>query len=330
MEPPAGAGAGREGASLGDASLTSNMAVAAVGPALVVQGVGVPHSSGSVYPEVLEAVGLRFEQAEERSDEKAAMAAVRLPLKQLEVITGGDATGGGRSEGGKPPLPFQPLPRERGGGGVTAAAATAGVRSGGHLPSALPARLLADEDLVLPTPVRLGGPTGDEQASNVTDALRAHRGHELLRHSPLGQREPGGAGGSRPWGDVDEQRGAEARAQRIESGSGGVSAGDSDVKSGGAGGGRGQAGVGGVGEALGEVAGQPRDSGDGGDVWAGVGGEVRLQGVGTLLNGGSSSEESAAVSQARALLAQGLISEEELEAVAEKDQVRPSGPGFFR
>lgn len=198
-------------------------------------------------------------------------------------------------------------------------------------PLPLPSRLSLNEDLVLPSPVRDEGLTGSERASDVTDVLRrSHRGHQLLRHSPIGRDEPQGSARTKPWdaagaggsnadgvsmsrddgpnGDLAADLSASVPStsplEAVEdNGSRGPTISASEVRDE----------IGGA-RAAGAPWVRPGVSGGNG---AGAD-QGALEGIAD----GIVVVESAAVAQARALLSQGLISEEELEAVVSKDQVR--------
>lgn len=188
---------------------------------------------------------------------------------------------------------------------------------------------------------------------------RSHQGHELLRHSPLGKKASGGGGGgareARVWGDVaaksgdrdtslsgddDDDLGRESGSALPspgggddggDYGGGGAENSDSTDKS--IGESRGGAAAAAVPAAEGDTSGEARHPRPG-DIERevrqqggvrddnGVGGRTK-EGTGADREG--EGEESLAVSQARALLLQGLISEEELEAVVRKDQVGDRG-----
>lgn len=334
------------GASSGDGAVSALEEVAVA-----------PRSDSTVYPEVMEALGLGIERSGKAfscpsGEGEASWAGegpssrVVLTLPSLDSAVAAAALAAVRSDGdedadarfeeaadGK--LPLSPSYSAREMGGLVSASPTRGGRrggggggsgggDGGRLPFPLQSRLLLPGDgLALRLPAREAGMTGDERASEVVDVLRSHRGHQLLRHSPLARDGSGdcdvgvgaaGGGGmrrSRTWGALDE-RAVEttmtgARCESI--GVGGL-------------GGESVGGGGGCETASGAAPGG-RAGGDGGDdggAWARIARESR-QGVEDAMNRTAGREESAAVAQARALLEQGLISAEELEAVVRKDQV---------
>lgn len=186
-------------------------------------------------------------------------------------------------------------------------------------------RLAPDGDsLLLPDSIE-SGLSAHQRASEVADALRSHRDHSLLRHSPLGaSRRNFGEGGLRDIGLSKSpiKRREDERVVNMALSPGGIhsfrrrsSGGVPLVR------GRGTQGDEGV------VSRQ----GDG--VLATTGrGRAAFEGSGQPLNEGLGAseddyealdryEESTAVTRARELRAQGLISAEELEAVVRKDQV---------
>ncbi|CAN0072932.1 unnamed protein product, partial [Ectocarpus fasciculatus] len=187
--------------------------------------------------------------------------------------------------------------------------------------------LIERQDLVLPEPVREEGRTGEEQASDVADVmLRSHGGHELLRHSPLGQKASGVGDdanrSARGWGEAE---GGSSGGDVAADGNGdeGASSSSSSSRPTGAGdpGAGGEEGIP-LGGGGGTVARDPQQA----DIEREVREQQRAGGVhtdgssGVESGGGLQRKESLAVSQARELLQQGLISSEELEAVVQKDQ----------
>lgn len=213
-------------------------------------------------------------------------------------------------------VPFAATRAVEGGGCVVATVAAAAVAAAAvHPLSLLPQPL--DAVFVIPAVVPR------------CSLFRSHRGHELLRHSPLGKN--GGGGGARParqWGDVAPADGGggsvdDASPDGITNdgdGAGAVGAGaaNADGEAAGATAAPGFAGGGGASAAdprRGDIEREVRQQGglgEGGGGGGAGGGDAGL---------GGGKEESLAVSQARTLLSQGLISQEELDAVVRKDQV---------
>lgn len=149
---------------------------------------------------------------------------------------------------------------------------------------------------------------------------RSHGGHELLRHSPLGKKASGvddeGKRSARGWGEAEggdavsaDGNGDEGASSSSRPTSAGAGAGDEEGAPLGGGGG-------------GAVARDPQQADIEREVRQQQRGGVRTDGSGIESGGGLQRKESLAVSQARELLLQGLISSEELEAVVQKDQVR--------
>ncbi|CAM9289491.1 unnamed protein product [Ectocarpus sp. 4 AP-2014] len=193
--------------------------------------------------------------------------------------------------------------------------------------------LMERQDLVLPEPVREKGRTGEEQASDVADfMLRSHGGHELLRHSPLGKKASvigdEGKRSARGWGEAEGGSSVgDAAIVAAADGNGDEGASSSTRPTGDAGGGGGGGGdeegtpLGGGGGGGGAVERDPKHADIEREVREQQGGGVRTDGSGGVESGGGlQRKESMAVSQARELLLQGLISSEELEAVVQKDQ----------